>query len=196
MNPGPVPLLIVGLALSGAGGVLLLRQWLKRPGTTGADLRPAGPVWAVWAVSAVLIVLGLAGIVAGSGLGGLAGPTAPAPAGGGAPGEVDFGFVELDHGGRAVAIASYKHGGSMMVHAGEVMHYQAIGDPPLPPLELHLAGRIVDLPGANGQISITGAAGQPQPAMMLAKGDRLSLPGGAPPRVSVKVQVTGAPRTR
>ena len=193
MNPGPIPLLIVGMALSGAGGVLLLRQLLRRPGATGDGIRPARPVWAV---SALLIVLGLAGIVAGSGLVGLAGQPVPAGAADGASVEVDYGFVELDHGGRAVAISSYKHGGSMLVRAGEVLLYQAIGDPPLPPLELHLAGRVVDLPGASGQISITGTAGEAQAAMMRAKGDRVSLPGGAPPRVSVKVQVTGPPRTR
>lgn len=193
MIPGPFTLLLVGVALLGAGGVLLARQLLKRLGQTGAVAPPAG---ATWAASAVLIALGLAGIVAGSSLGGLAGPTAPASAGGGVPGEVDFGFVELDHGGRAVAVASYKHGGSMLLYAGDVLHYQAIGDPPLPPLELHLVGRIVDLPGSSGQISIDGAAGQALPAVMRARGDRESLPGGAPPRVSVKVQVIGPPRKR
>lgn len=194
MNPGPIPLLLVGVALLGAGGALLLRQWLRRPGgQTGAVARPSG---ALWVASAVLIALGVAAIVAGSSLGGTAGPTAPGSAGDGAPGEVDFGFVELDHGGRAVAVASYKHGGSMVLHAGEVLHYQAIGDPPLPPLELHLGDRVVDLAGSSGQISIDGAAGQPLPALMRAKGDRVSLPGGAPPRVSVKVQVIGPPRRR
>ncbi len=196
MIPGPFPLLLVGVALLGAGGVLLARQLRKRLGQTGAVPPPAGATWAAWAASAVLIALGLAGIVAGSSLGGLTGPAAPASAGGGVPGEVDFGFVELDHGGRAVSVASYKHGGPMLLHPGEVLHYQAIGDAPLPPLELHLAGRIVDLPGSSGQINVDGAAGQALPVLMRAKGDRESLPGGAPPRVSVKVQVIGPPRKR
>lgn len=194
MSPSLQSLLLVGVALLGAGAALLARQLLKRPGQTGAKLRPAG---ATWAASAVLIVLGLVAIAAGSGLGGTVGTVgtaAPGNATGNASREVDFGFVELDHGGRAVAVASYKLGGSMVLRAGEVLHYQAIGDAPLPALELHLAGRIVTLPGPAGQLSIDGAAGQALPAVMRAQGDRISLPGGAPPRVSVKVQVTGPPR--
>lgn len=108
--------------------------------------------------------------------------------------EVDFGFVELDHGGRAVAVASYKHGGAMQLRAGDVLHFQAIGDPPLPALELHLAGRILLLPGSSGQLRVEAEPGPALPALMRAQGDRVSLPGGAPPRVSVKVQVTGPPR--
>ena len=82
----------------------------------------------------------------------------------------------------------------MMLRAGEVLHFQAIGDPPLPALELQLAGRIIVLPGASGQLKIEAVPGLAVPAVMRAQGDRLSLPGGAPPRVSVKVQVTGPPR--
>lgn len=186
------PWLLVGLALAGIGAVLLIR-WLQRRMRLAADTS-AGAV-AGWQLPALLLILGLAGIVAG-----LRQPSPSAPSTSAAAGtdnavrEVDFGFVELDHGGRAVAVASYKHGGSMMLRAGEVLHFQAIGDPPLPALELHLAGRVLSLPGTSGQLSIAGAAGQPLPAMMRAQGDRVSLPGGAPPRVSVKVQVSGPPR--
>lgn len=193
MNPGPIPLLLVGVALLGAGGALLLRRWRRHPALEGAATPPGV---AAWAAPAVLIAVGLVGIVAGAGLVGTPRQSVPGGASAAAPGELDFGFVELDHGGRAVAVASYKHGGAMVLHAGEVLHYQAIGDPPLPPLELHLGGRVIDLPTPSGQVSIDGAAGQPQPALMRAKGDRVSLPGGAPPRVSVKVQVTGPPRKR
>lgn len=192
MNSASI-LLLAGWVLLGAGGVLLLRRWLVQAGHAGAVARPAA---ATWMAAAVLIALGLVGIMAGSGLGGPAGPGVSGSARSGAPGEVDFGFVEIDHGGRVVAIASYKHGGPMVLHAGEVLHYHAIGDPPLPPLELHLGGRIIDLAESSGQVSIDAAADAPQPAKMRAKGDRVSLPGGAPPRVSVKVQVTGPPRKR
>ena len=185
-------LLLVGAALLGAGGVLLAGQLLGRKGQAGHAGRGAGAARLV--APAVLVVLGLVAILAGLGQAGKGAGTAPASVGGGVVREVDFGFVELDHGGRAVAVASYKHGGSMLLHAGEVLHYQAIGDPPLPALELHLPGRTVALPGSTGQIGIEGAAGQALPAVMRAQGDRVSLPGGAPPRVSVKVQVTGPPR--
>lgn len=140
------------------------------------------------------VLLGLAGGLAGCERRGSNAGAAAASAASAAEREVDFGFVELDHGGRAVAVASYKLGGPMMLRAGEVLHFQAIGAPPLPALELHLAGRIVMLPGLAGQINIDGATGQAMPALMRAQGDRVSLPGGAPPRVSVKVQVTGPSR--
>ena len=192
MNPGPLWLLLVGAALLGAGGVLCARQLVKRRGQAGRAARPAGG--AGLALPAVLLVLGLVAIVVGMGQGRTGARTAPGSASGGALREVDFGFVELDHGGRAVAVASYKHGGSMMLRAGEVLNYQAIGDPPLPALELQLAGRTVLLQSPTGQLVIDGPAGQALPAVMRAQGDRISLPGGAPPRVSVKVQVTGPPR--
>ena len=112
----------------------------------------------------------------------------PTAAAGNSP-ELDYGFVELDHGGLAVPVASYKHGGAMNVRAGQTFQYQVLGDLPLPPVELHLMGVVTALPGASGRIRLEGPAGKALPALMRAGGDRVSLPGGAPPRVSVKVQV-------
>lgn len=171
---------------------LMLAGWLHQSADqAGAAARPAA---AGWAVVALAMSLGLTVALAGCDGRGPGAGTEAASAAGGLEREVDFGFVELDHGGRAVAVASYKLGGAMMLRAGEVLHFQAIGDPPLPALELHLAGRIIVLPGASGQFKIEAGPGSAVPALMRAQGDRLSLPGGAPPRVSVKVQVTGPPR--
>ena len=181
------------MAASPLSWLLLARRLLKPAGQAGAAAWPAGAGWAAVAL-ALAVALGLAGTLAGCDGRGAGAGAAAASAAGGLEREVDFGFVELDHGGRAVAVASYKHGGAMMLRAGEVLHFQAIGDPPLPALELHLAGRIILLPGASGQLKIEAGPGSALPAVMRAQGDRLSLPGGAPPRVSVKVQITGPPR--
>ena len=186
------PGLWIGALLAGVGTVLLLRWLLRRqrPVVGSASAATAG-----WMLPALLLCVGIAAIVTSLRLTS-AGPASTPAAGdqGSAVREVDFGFVELDHGGRAVSVASYKHGGSMLLRAGEVLHFQAIGDLPLPTLELHLAGKVITLPGANGQIMVETQAGAAVPAVMRAQGDRVSLPGGAPPRVSVKVQVTGPPR--
>ena len=184
------PWLLIGLTLAGVGAALLVR-WLlryqRRAALAAGDAAGMG-----WLLPALLLMAGVAGMVAG-----LRQPQPGSPsaaAAGSAAREVDFGFVELDHGGRPVAVASYKHGGAMQLRAGEVLHFQAIGDPPLPALELHLAARVILLPGASGQFSVDAVPGSAVAALMRAQGDRVSLPGGAPPRVSVKVQVTGPPR--
>lgn len=188
------PWWLIGALLAGVGMVLLLRWLLRRqrPAVGSATAASAG-----WLLPALLLCVGIAAIVI-SLRQTSAGPASTAAAGaeGSAVREVDFGFVELDHGGRAVSVASYKHGGSMLLRAGEVLHFQAIGDPPLPALELHLAGKVITLPGANGQIKIETQAGAGVAAVLRAQGERVSLPGGAPPRVSVKVQVSGPPRVR
>lgn len=136
---------------------------------------------------ALAVLLAVAGWLIQSRLTGS--PPAQAGAASGTSPEVDYGFVELDHGGVPVAVASYKHGGAMQVRTGQTLRYEVIGEAPLPPIELHLAGAVTPLPGAAGQVRIHGPQGQKLPAVMRATGDRLSLPGGAPPRVSVKVQI-------
>ena len=123
------------------------------------------------------------------GVAGAAGGAAGRGASGAGPIEVDYGFVELDPGGAPMPVASYKRGGAMGVRAGQTLQYQLVGDKPLPEVELLLAGAVTTLQGSAGQVLIAGPAGQVLPALMRATGDRLSLPGGAPPRVSVKVQV-------
>ena len=110
------------------------------------------------------------------------------------PREVDFGLAELDHGGVAVRIPSYKNGGTMVLYAGEELEYQAMGDGPIPPLELRVGQTAQQLAGPSGRITITAPAGQPMPVVLHALGSRVSLPGGAPPRISVKIQVYGPPR--
>ena len=179
------------MAASPLSSLLLTRRRQQPAGPAGAATWPAG---AGWAAVALAMALGPGGLLAGCDRHGDGSGAAAASASSGVEREVDFGFVELDHGGTAVAVASYKLGGAMMLRAGEVLHFQAIGDPPLPALELQLAGRIIVLPGASGQLKIEAVPGLAVPAVMRAQGDRLSLPGGAPPRVSVKVQVTGPPR--
>jgi hypothetical protein len=109
--------------------------------------------------------------------------------------EVDFGMVELNP-ALPMPITSYKHGGNMVVYAGEELRFQVLGDAPLPTIELRAGGATQVLQGSDGQVKVDGPAGKPLPAVMFAQGERLSLPGGAPPRVSVKVQVHGGERPK
>ncbi|MFM9886734.1 MAG: hypothetical protein ACKVQT_27210 [Burkholderiales bacterium] len=111
------------------------------------------------------------------------------------PREVDFGFVELNP-GMHTPITSYKHGGNMVLYAGEELRFQVVGAAPLPPVELRVGESAHALPGTDGVLLVAGPANQPLPASMVAQGARLSLPGSAPPRVSVKVQVHGAARPK
>jgi len=126
-----------------------------------------------------------------------AGPPAPAQAvdSKGQMREVDFGFVELDP-ARPVGIASYKNGGNMVLYAGDEFRYQVLGDAPLPQIELRIGDSVQILPGAEGAVELGGPANVPLQAKLVAQGSRHSLPGGAPPRVSVKVQVYGAARPK
>lgn len=109
--------------------------------------------------------------------------------------EVDFGFVELDP-GHPVAVTSYKYGKAMVLYSGEEFEYQAHSDGPIPPLELRVGDSVQSLSGSAGKIEIIGPQNQPLPALLLAHGSRVSLPGGAPPRISVKVQVLGVARPK
>jgi hypothetical protein len=109
--------------------------------------------------------------------------------------EVDFGFVEL-HPGQPAAVLSYKHGRPMVLYDGEEFHYQAHFDGPIPPLELRVGEEMQLLPGPAGKLTVAGPSNQPLPAVLVARGSRVSLPGGAPPRVSVKVQVLGVARPK
>ena len=123
------------------------------------------------------------------------GSTAPSSTGATqTPREVDFGLAELDHGGVAVRIPSYKNGGTMVLYAGDEFEYQAMGDGQIPTIELRVGKTSQHLPGASGRVRITGPVGMPQPVELHALGSRVSLPGGAPPRISVKVQVYGPAR--
>lgn len=108
--------------------------------------------------------------------------------------EVDFGFAELDPGGQPVPIPSYKNGGTMVLYAGEELEFQALGDGPLPTIELRVGEQAQMLDVPSGRVKITGPLNRALPAVLLARGSRLSLPGAAPPRISVKVQVFGVAR--
>ncbi len=111
------------------------------------------------------------------------------------PREVDFGFVELNP-GLPTPITSYKYGGHLVVYAGEELRFQVVGAAPLPPVELQVGEGRHTLPGTDGMLMVAGPANQPLSTAMVMQGSRLSLPGGAPPRVSVKVQVHGAARPK
>jgi len=104
--------------------------------------------------------------------------------------EVDFGFAELNP-ATPTSIASYKNGGNVVLYAGEELRYEVLGDHPLPPIELRVGDTVQTLSAADGKLPIAGPPGQAQPALLAAQGARYSLPGGSPPRVSVKVQVYG-----
>ena len=127
------------------------------------------------------------------------GPMPPDHANGGqsnaaiGPREVDFGFVELKP-GLPTPITSYKFGGNMVLYAGEVVSYQVVGPAPLPAIDLRIGQDVHTLSGADGKLLVAGPANQALPAAVVAQNLRHSLPGGAPPRVSVKVQVQGAAR--
>lgn len=107
--------------------------------------------------------------------------------------EIDFGFVELNP-GLAVPVTSYKHGGPMKLYPGEAIQYQVLGDIASAQIELHAGGQVLPLQGSEGRLQVPGPDHQALPAAMLLRSSRLSLPGGAPPRVSVKVQVFGTAR--
>ncbi len=109
--------------------------------------------------------------------------------------EVDFGFVELAP-GYPVAVPSYKHGKAMVLYGGEDFEFRVLSDGPMLPLELRVGDDIQLLPGSAGKVKIVGPANQPLPAVLLARGSRVSLPGAAPPRISVKVQVFGVARPK
>lgn len=109
--------------------------------------------------------------------------------------EVDFGFVELEF-GQPAAVPSYKYGRPMVLYSGDDFEFQAHFNGPVPPLELRVGDDVQLLPGSAGKVTIAGPVNQPLPAALLARGSRLSLPGGAPPRVSVKVQVIGVARPK
>jgi len=123
-----------------------------------------------------------------------AAPAAQGATGGGAR-ELDFGFVELNP-GQPTPIGSYKNGGNMVLYAGEELRFQVLGDAPLPPIELRTGDTVQLLPGPEGKVPIAGPPRQALPVLLTAQGSRLSLPGGAPPRIAVKVQVYGGARPR
>ena len=103
--------------------------------------------------------------------------------------EVDFGLVELEP-EKPMPIISYKKGGNLILFAGDELRFQISGEAPLPDIELRAGSDPQALPGgAEGTLIVVGPSGKALLASMSAKGNRVSLPGGAPPRVSVKVQV-------
>lgn len=109
--------------------------------------------------------------------------------------EVDFGFVELNP-GQPMPISSYKHGGNMVLYAGEELRFQSLADGEIPVIELRVGDSVQLLSGSEGKLKIVGPMNQPLTAVLLAKGSRVSLPGGAPPRLAVKLQVFGATRQK
>ena len=109
--------------------------------------------------------------------------------------EVDFGFVELHH-GIPGAVQSYKNGKPMVLYSGEEFEFHALSDYPIPPLELRVGDQVQPLPETAGKVRIGGPANQALPVTLVAQGSRFSLPGGAPPRISVKVQVFGPARPK
>lgn len=115
------------------------------------------------------------------------------PLAAGQPREVDFGFVELEP-ARPTPIASFKKGGGMLLHPGDELRYEVLGDPPLPEIELRIGDMSQVLPGPTGTVTVEGPVSSALQATLASKGARHSLPGGAPPRVSVKVQVYSSTR--
>jgi hypothetical protein len=112
-----------------------------------------------------------------------------------ASGEVDFGLAELLP-GRQAAVVSYKQGGNMVLYAGEEFQFQIVGNDAVEGIELRVGNAKHILTGKEGKIKIAGPANQPQPATMIEQGSRLQLPGSAPTRISVKVQVYGPARPK
>jgi hypothetical protein len=145
-------------------------------------------------LAALVIVVGVVWQYAPSNSGGNA-PVAGQSTTGNDPREVDFGLAELNP-GKPTPVTSYKNGGNMVLYPGEELRFQVVGDKPLPPIELRVGDSVQLLPGTDGKLQIAGPANQPLPAVMVWQATRLSLPGGAPPRVSVKVQVHGAARPK
>ena len=84
----------------------------------------------------------------------------------------------------------------MVLYSGEDFEFQAHSVGPIPPLELRVGDDVHPLSGPTGKIRIGGPLNQPLPALLVARGSRVSLPGGAPPRISVKVQVRGVARPK
>lgn len=121
-------------------------------------------------------------------------PTAK-PAATAAPGEVDFGLVELLP-GRQTPVVSYKQGGNMVLYAGEEFQFQVVGNDAVEGIELRVGDAKHLLTGKGGKVTIGGPANQPQPAIMVEQGNRVQLPGSAPTRISVKVQVYGPARPK
>lgn len=109
--------------------------------------------------------------------------------------EVDFGLVELLP-GRQTPVVSYKQGGNMALYAGEEFRFQIVGTTPVEGIELRVGETVHKLTGSEGKVNIGGPAKQPQPAIMVEQGSRVQLPGAAPTRVSVKVQVYGPARPK
>jgi hypothetical protein len=166
----------------------------RRPWGKPAALLVAGVLIAVGiGVGAGLVPFKTAGTPAGADSGG-GGSNSTSPVGTGVQlRELDFGFVELNP-NLPTPITSYKHGGNMVLYAGEELRFQVLGDAPHPRIELHVGTQVQPMDGASGSLRVQLDAVGPVPARMLAQGSRHSLPGGAPPRVSVKVQVHGPPR--
>lgn len=176
-------LLLGGSAVLAASVVHLARARRAPPGAGAASSRIIGGM----AIGAMAIAAAL--VVARLGTG--EAPQPPLAAGSGPVHEVDYGLVELDHGGAAVAVASFKHGGAMTLLPGDEFRYRAVGREPLPPLELRLGTKTVMLELPAGTVTVGASDSHPQQAVLRALGARVSLPGGAPPRVSVKVEVYG-----
>ena len=114
--------------------------------------------------------------------------------------EVDFGLVELTP-SQSTPVTSYKNGGNMVLYAGEELRFEVLGgeglaEASLPTIELRTGSAAQLLPGTSGTLRVEGLAGQAMPATMMSQGSRHSLPGGPPPRVSVKVQVYGNDRPK
>ena len=99
----------------------------------------------------------------------------------GVPGEVevDFGFVELNP-GQATPIPSYRHGGNMVLYAGEELRFQTLADSKTPTVELRAGKDVQLLRGSEGKLKIAGPPNQALSAVMFAEGSRVSLPGGLP----------------
>lgn len=153
-----------------------------------------------WVLAGVLVTGGVAlklGLSPSSGTGRTDAARATVNSG---PQEVDFGLVELTP-SQPTPVTSYKNGGNMVLYAGEELRFEVLGgeglaEASLPAIELRTGSAAQLLPGASGTLRVEGLAGQAMPATMVSQGSRHSLPGGAPPRVSVKVQVYGNERPK
>ncbi|MGI9436368.1 MAG: hypothetical protein ACR2Q4_16340, partial [Geminicoccaceae bacterium] len=83
------------------------------------------------------------------------------------------------------------------VYAGEDFAYQVVADDEIPEIELHAGDSVQRLQGKDGKVRIEGPPNQPLPAVLVElESDRQALPGSAPPRISVKVQVFGPRRPK
>ncbi len=153
-----------------------------------------------WVLAAMLVAGGVAlkfGLSPNSGVGRTDAALAKASTG---QHEVDFGLVELNP-SQPTPVTSYKNGGNMVLYAGEELRFEVLGgqglaEASLPAIELRTEGSAQLLPGSSGTLRVEGPAGRAMPATMVSQGSRHSLPGGAPPRLSVKVQVYGNERPK